>query len=63
MLGNFNIVGSDTRINKKNIGSRFRIFYPGVMKEIDVIDEERIKENIKELFLTTKGLQGKETKT
>lgn len=39
MLGNFNIIGSDTRISKKNIGSRFRIFYPGVMKQIDVIDE------------------------
>ena len=63
MLGNFNIIGSDTRINKKNIGSRFRIFYPGVMKEIDVIDEERTKENIRELFLATKGLQGKEVKS
>lgn len=31
-LGSFNIIGSDTRISKKNIGSRFRIFYPGVMK-------------------------------
>ena len=29
------------------------------MKEIDVIDEDRVKENIRELFLATKGLQGK----
>ena len=43
MIGNFNIIGSDTRISKKNIGSKFRIFHPGVMKEIDVIDEERTK--------------------
>lgn len=63
MLGSFNIIGSDTRISKKKIGNKFRIFYPGVMKEIDVIDEERVKENIKELFLATKGLQGKETKS
>jgi len=59
MLGSYNIIGSDTRINKKKIGNKFRIFYPGVMKEIDVIDEDRVKENIRELFLATKGLQGK----
>lgn len=46
-LGSFNIIGSDTRISKKNIGSHYRIFFPGIMKEIDIIDEERIKENIK----------------
>lgn len=43
VLGSYNIVGSDTRISKKNIGSHFRIFYPGIMKEIDVIDEERTR--------------------
>lgn len=32
VLGNYNIIGSDTRISKKNIGSHFRIFYPGIMK-------------------------------
>ena len=47
MLGNYNIIGSDTRISKKNIGSKFRIFYPGIMKEIDLVDEERTKDNIK----------------
>ena len=46
-LGSFNIIGSDIRISKKNIGSHYRIFFPGIMKEIDIIDEERIKENIK----------------
>ena len=60
MLGNFNIIGSDTRISKKNIGNHFRIFSPGIMKEIDVIDEEKVKENIKELFIATKALQGKD---
>lgn len=62
ILGNYNIIGSDTRISKKNIGSHLRIFYPGIKKEIDMIDEERTKENLRELFLATKGLQGKEGK-
>ena len=43
VIGNYNIIGSDTKISKKNIGSHFRIFYPGIMKEIDVIDEERTR--------------------
>lgn len=32
LIGNYNIIGSDTKITKKNIGSHYRIFYPGVMK-------------------------------
>jgi UDP-3-O-[3-hydroxymyristoyl] glucosamine N-acyltransferase len=43
LIGNYNIIGSDTKITKKNIGSHYRIFYPGVMKEIDIIDEERVR--------------------
>jgi hypothetical protein len=39
IIGNYNIIGSDTKIGKKSIGSHFRIFYPGIMKEVDVIDE------------------------
>lgn len=62
LVGSYNIIGSDTKITKKNIGSHFRIFSPGIMKEIDVIDEERVKQNMKELYLATKALQAKETK-
>lgn len=47
IIGNYNILGSDTKITKKNIGSHFRIFHPGIMKEIDTIDDERIKENMR----------------
>jgi carbonic anhydrase/acetyltransferase-like protein (isoleucine patch superfamily) len=61
-LGNYNIIGSDTKITKKFIGNHFRIFSPGIMKEIDIIDDERIRENMKELYATTKALQAKETK-
>jgi len=42
-IGNYNIIGSDTRITKKNIGNSFRIFSPGIMKEIDIIDEIKLK--------------------
>ena len=61
-LGNYNIIGSDTKITKKLIGNPFRIFSPGIMKEIDIMDDERIRENMKELYVTTKALQAKETK-
>jgi NDP-sugar pyrophosphorylase family protein len=47
IIGNFNIIGSDTKISKKNIGTHFRIFSPGIMKEIDVVDEDRTKENLR----------------
>ena len=43
VIGNYNIIGSDTKIGKKNIGSHFRIFYPGIMKQVDVIDEEETR--------------------
>lgn len=43
VIGNYNIIGSDTRITKKNIGSHFRIFSPGIMKEIDIIDEGKVR--------------------
>lgn len=62
MIGNYNIIGSDTKITKKSIGNHFRIFSPGIMKEIDIIDDERIRENMKELYATTKALQTKESK-
>jgi hypothetical protein len=29
------------------------------MKEIDMIDEEKVKENLRELYITTKSLQAK----
>jgi carbonic anhydrase/acetyltransferase-like protein (isoleucine patch superfamily) len=62
VIGNYNVIGSDTKISKKNIGSHFRIFAPGIMKEVDIIDDERIRENMKDLYATTKALQAKETK-
>lgn len=61
-IGNFNIIGSETKIQKKIIKNHYRIFYPGTMKEIDVIDEDRIKDNLKELFIATKALQAKDQK-
>lgn len=47
IIGSYNILGSDTKITKKNIGNHFRIFYPGIMKEIDIVDDERTRENMK----------------
>ena len=61
-IGNYNVIGSDTKITKKSIGSHFCIYHPGIMKEVDIIDDERIRENMRELYLTTKALQAKEIK-
>lgn len=62
VIGSYNIIGSDTRITKKNIGNHYRIFHPGIMKEVDLIDEEKLKLNMRELYVATKNLQGKDPK-
>ena len=62
VFGNYNMVGSDTRIAKKNIGSHYRIFAPGIMKEVDLVDEAKLRENMRELYAATKHLHSKEAK-
>ena len=59
VIGDYNVIGSDTKISKKNIKDHFRIFHPGIMKEMDIIDEEMVRENMKELFLATNALRAK----